>query len=149
MLIVLGVLAIAALGGIIYVFISEKSSKMQKYTALGALALSGLAILICAMILIFGSGQPNDPYAFPLAAETVQPEPNTRTAEAIIFLVVLLLIFGLIIYFGIRDHKKKAVNKPEIGGLSSFRNTLKKTVPDKAEEKADDLDLSFDDDFDL
>ena len=126
MVIVLGILAVAALGGIIYLFLSPKSSKVLKFTALGALVLSGIAILVCGFVLVFGSpDEKTDPYAFPLAVGGApQSGPKTNVVELTIFLVVLLLILGIIVLLGFRNQKKR---------------TAKKTPDEK-----DDMDFSTD-----
>lgn len=107
MFIVFGILAAAALGGIIYIFLSKKSSRIQKLFALGALVLSGLAVAICGVFLIVGkdaSDKP-DPYSFPLAVEAAKPGPKINVVALVIFLIILLAFFGFIIYIGIRDQK--------------------------------------------
>ena len=112
MLIVLGILAVIALGGIIYIFLSGNSSKIQKMAALGAIILCGLALGVCGIRIIFGGASGNDdPYAFPLLAEEVQPKTKNNSAELIIFLVVLMVIFGFVIFIGIRDKSKQGKDK--------------------------------------
>ena len=142
MIIVLGILAAAALGGVIYLFLSPKSTKIQKFAALGALIVCGIAILISGFRIFLGSGEANDPYAFPLAAETAQPRSSDNFAELIIFLVVLLLVFGLIIRKGIMDSKKIAPEKP------GFKRTAANKTTSKEKEKIvidDDADFIFED----
>ena len=136
MLVILGILAAAALGGLIYLYLSPKSTKMQKMAALGALGLSGLVILVCGLLLVFGgAGEKEDPYAFPAVVEAPQPKSNARVSELVIFLVVLLLVFGAVMFLGFRDQKKKA----------RARNENKKTVPGNVNKDSDDSDFSFDD----
>ena len=149
MLILLGILAASSLGAIIYIFRSQKSTKIQKYAALGALILSGIAVLICGFLIIFGGGAQNDPYHFPLAAETApQVEANSRIGELLIFLVIFLLVFGFIIYSGIKDQKNKAIKRPDTNRAPSFKTTPKKPVPEKVNiDDSDDFDFALDDDF--
>ena len=106
LIILLGILAAAALGGLIYLFLSKKSSRVQKMAALGALILSGLALGICGVFLIFSGGSEagKDPYALPSAAE--QPKTSTNIRDLLVLLVVLLLFFGFIIILGMRERKK-------------------------------------------
>ena len=139
MLIVLGILAVAALGGIIYLFISPKSSKIQKTAALGALILSGLAFLICVIIVILNmAGGQTDPYAFPPAVEGPQPTTRGTNTEMLIFLLLLLLVFGIIVFIGIRDHKKRQSLKSDVN-----KTATKKTVSDEV-NSFDDSDFDFD-----
>ena len=141
MLVILGILAVLGLGGIIYLFISPKSTKMQKSIALGALVLSGLALLICVVIIILNlTGAEEDPYAFPLAVEAPQPVPRSNIAELVVFLLVLLLAFGIIIFIGIRDYKRREAEK-----TSSNQTGPKKAAPEKAAAATyNDSDSNFD-----
>jgi amino acid transporter len=114
MFIVLGIFAAAALGGMIYLFLSPKSSRPLKLAALAALILSGLTIGVCSVLVVFrgSSSAEEDPYAFPLVVEEVSPaSPPPNIAGFIIFLVILLIVFGLIIFLGLRDRKIRAVNE--------------------------------------
>ena len=107
MLIFLAIFAAAALGGIIFLFISPKSSRLQKKAALGALILSGLTLLVCGVIVVLNiTGKDKDPYAFPLAIEDAQPVSRTNFFELIVFLVLLIVIFGFIIFVSIREKRK-------------------------------------------
>ena len=124
MLVFLGILAALALGGIIYIFLSKKSSKIQKLASLGALILSGLVLGVCSVILVFGNaGQAEDPYAFPLAAEKAEPSDNADFIQLSIFLVILVAIFGFIIYLGIREQKRKQSEKIDANKKKSGLST--------------------------
>jgi amino acid transporter len=122
MYIILGIVAVAALGYVVSLFLSKKASRIQKLVALGALVLSGLVLIICGAIIIFGGGtEAKDPYAFPLDAKPAEPEGMSNTAEFMIFLLVLLVLFGFIIIMGLRQQKKNASgtgkNKPQKFGF--------------------------------
>jgi amino acid transporter len=122
MYVILGIVAVVALGYVISLFMSKKSSRIQRLVALGALILSGIVLIICGAIIIFGgAAENNDPYAFPLDPKPVEPEGMSNTAEFLIFLVILLLFFGFIIFWGIREQKKLAAgtgkNKPQGKGF--------------------------------
>jgi cytochrome bd-type quinol oxidase subunit 2 len=107
MYVILGILAVIALGGIVYLFLSKESSHLLKMVALGALILSGIALGICGAVLIFGGDEKgNDLYAFPLDPTPVEPEGMSDTTELIIFLLMLFLIFGFIVFLGLREKKK-------------------------------------------
>jgi amino acid transporter len=110
MYVILGILAVLALGGIVYLFLSKKSSKLQKLVALGALILSGIALGICGAVLIFaGDAEDADPFAFPLDVKPVeQPKGMSNATEFIILALVLLLFFGFIAFIWFRDKKRQA-----------------------------------------
>jgi preprotein translocase subunit YajC len=109
MYVILGILAFLALGGIIYLFLSKKSSKIQKLVALGALILSGLALGICGTIIIFaGDAEQVDPFAFPLDVNPVeQPKGVSNTVEVLILLLVLIIFFGFIVFLWSREKKRQ------------------------------------------
>jgi len=144
MLVVLGILAVAALSGIVYLYLSPKTTKTQKLAALGALALCGLALLICGVFLIFGNEEKKDPYAFPTAAEAAQPKPKTQVAELVIFLIALLLLFGFVVFLGYRDKKKRALGNTDTNRGIAKKTAVKKAVSDEATGN-DDSEFTFDD----
>ena len=114
MTIVLGILAAMGLGGIIYLFLSKQSSHILKLTALGALIVIGLAVVVCSVLLIFsGGGEKYDPYAFPLILdEQPQPKGSSNLFQVTIFIIFSFLILGIILYIGIRQHKRQSTEKP-------------------------------------
>ncbi|MCL2480014.1 MAG: hypothetical protein FWF22_10950 [Treponema sp.] len=108
MIVVLGIIAALALGGIIYLFLSKKSSKLQRLAALVALILSGVALGICGVILIYGETAAKvDPYANPFATANAKPVADTGFNQLILYLVMLVLVFGAIIFLGVRDQKRR------------------------------------------
>jgi amino acid transporter len=122
MYVILGIVAVGALGYVVSLFLSKKSSQIQRLVALGALILSGIVLIICGAILIFGGGtEIKDPYAFPLDPKPVEPEGMSQTTEFFIFLIIILLFFGFIIFWGLREQKKHASgtdkNKPQKFGF--------------------------------
>ena len=149
MLVVLGILAAAALGGIIYLYLSPKSSKMQKLAALGALVLSGITLLICGLFLIFGGNQEKaDPYAFPEeAVEAVHSRTKTQVTELVIFLLVLLILFGFVAFLGYRDRKRRALEEANTkkGGVGRTVGRTARNRTGKGSAGKDDSDFSFDD----
>jgi amino acid transporter len=145
MLVVLGILAVAALSGLVYFYLSPKSTKTQKLAALGALALCGLALLICGIFLIFGNEEKKDPYAFPVAAEAAQPKPKAQVFELVIFLIALLLLFGFVVFLGYRDQKKRALGNTDINQGVAKKTAGKKAVSGEANTGSDDSDFTFDD----
>jgi amino acid transporter len=110
--IILGIVAVAALGYLVSLFLSKKSSQTQKLVALGALILSGLTILICGAVIIFGGhAEIKDPYAFPLDPKPLEPEGMSKTAEFLILLVIILILVGIIVFLYFREQKELASGK--------------------------------------
>jgi cytochrome bd-type quinol oxidase subunit 2 len=146
MLVVLGILAAAALGGITYLYLSSKSSKMQRLAALGALVLSGLTLLICGLILIFGNNrQKADPYAFPIAEQEAQSGAKTQVIELVIFILVLLVLFGFVLFLGYRERKRQALKEANVKKVGAGRTAKNKTGSAKGDADQDVSDFSFDD----
>ena len=106
MLFVSGIIAVIALGGILYLFFSPKSSKIQKLAAMIALLASGLTLGICGFILIFGGPDTGDPYAFPLAMDKTPPPAKTNKIELVIFLILFAALLGFIVFIGLREQKR-------------------------------------------
>ena len=111
MIFLMGILGALALGGMVFLFISPKSSKLQKKAALFALIVSGAALVICAIIVFIGlAGGNDDPYAFPPDAAEVR-HSGINILEILIFLFVLIAVFGFIVYMGLRERKKQEAKK--------------------------------------
>ena len=107
MFIILAFLAVIALAGIIYLFISPKSTGLQKKAALVALILSGAALFICGTIVVLNlTKKEKDPYAFPLVIEEAEAAAKSNIFELIVFLVLLLVLFAFILFVGLRERKK-------------------------------------------
>ena len=117
MLIILGILAAAALGGIIFLFVSPKTAGLQKKAALGALLLCGLALGICTAVIVVNiAGENKDPYAFEPEAVEIK-SGNSNMPELLIFLVILLAVFAFILFMYRRDRKKQAEKKDPVSKL--------------------------------
>jgi TRAP-type C4-dicarboxylate transport system permease small subunit len=109
--IILGIVALLALGYVVSLFLSKKSSKTQKLVALGALILSGIVLIICGAVIIFGGTEAKDLYAFPLEIKPAEPEGMPKTAEFLILVVIILVLLGLIVFFYLREQKQLAQGK--------------------------------------
>ena len=110
MYIFLGILAAVAMAGVIYLFLSKKSSKLQKLAALGVLVLNCLVLAVCGIIVVTNIVTvQKDDYAFPLIPEEPKPAAGENYIMIIIFLVILLAFFGFVIYVGVKDQKNKNV----------------------------------------
>jgi protein-S-isoprenylcysteine O-methyltransferase Ste14 len=109
MYVVLGILAFLALGCVLFIFLSNKSSRHEKLAALGALILNGLVLGICGVLLIFvGTSVEEDPYAFPLDPPPPEPERMSSGMQLLIWVIILMLFFGAIVFLWFREQKKLA-----------------------------------------
>ena len=142
MIIVLGILAAIGLVGIIYLFKDEKSSRLLKLSALGALILIGLTIIVCSILLIFFEpAEVQDPYAFPIVPpqEQTEPQPASNILQLIIFLIISILLLGFIVYIYMKQHKKHE-NKDQSKNKSPPQASMPAVQNDFAED-----DFNFDD----
>ena len=112
MVVFLGILAAAALGGIIYIFLSKTTSKLQKLAALIALILSGVALCICGAIIIFsGDAKSEDVFYLPDILEEKKTGSDNDVMHYIFYLVIIVLLMGFVIFAGMKDQKKNQAEK--------------------------------------
>jgi flagellar basal body-associated protein FliL len=112
LIVVLSVLSAGLLGLIVFFFFSKKSSRMLKRAALGALIAIGLSLGVCGFFIIRGPAAPEAELYLPLAVVVDQgPVRNSSIPGLIIFLVILVALLGVIIFIGMRDQSKKAIDK--------------------------------------
>lgn len=149
MQVVLIILSVILLGAIIRFALSPKSSRPLKLAALGALILIGLAIGICAVILL--RGPKDDQVNVPLAVlmETAPtPERNTNLPAIIGFLAVFLVLLALIIYSAQRsrlkqeDEPAKTVVRKKVS-LSSILPPKKEPEEKKPDSEEDSFELDI------
>jgi amino acid transporter len=110
MLIFLGILAVALLGGMIYTFLSRKSVKSIKLAALIALVLSGISLAVCGIFIVLGADTSSAEGLYPVltAVEEAPAGSGDDILVIAIILIILLAFFGFIIFLGLKDQKKKA-----------------------------------------
>jgi preprotein translocase subunit YajC len=112
LIIVLSILSAGLLGLIVYFFFSKKSSRALKRAALAALIVIGLSLGVCGFFIVRGPGVSDDAvYTLPVAVTEETPVKDTNIPGLLVFMVLLLALLGVIIFIGMRDQKKKAVDK--------------------------------------
>ncbi|WP_010259424.1 hypothetical protein [Treponema primitia] len=108
-MIIVGILVSLALLGVIIRFaLSKQSEKLVKRAAVIALAVIGLAIVICLIMILTGPKPVEEEPVFsglPLA-EPVQVA-DSNMVYALLFGIIMLLFLGLIIFLSTRDKKTK------------------------------------------
>ena len=99
-------LGVIILAGIIFLAVSRKSTLKVRITALSALALMIITVIIC-LFLIFGVGtvkvQQLPQSALPSDA---QPAPESNAIPFILMIVFLLVLFFAILMMSIREQKR-------------------------------------------
>jgi hypothetical protein len=116
LIIVLSVLSVGLLGLIVFFFFSKKSSPALKRAALGALIAIGLSLGVCGFFIIRGPAVSEAELYFPVVTVTDQPAvQGTNIPGLFVFLLILVALLGLIIFVGMRDQKKKAIDEAIAG----------------------------------
>ena len=131
MLIVFGIISVVLLAVIIHFVVSPKSSKLLRLVAIIALALIGLSLAVCGIILIKGPSEDAEPIALPFVMES-DPQPAKKTDLPVIisFLVVFLLIAVLVVRTSMHEKKKLA-------------EKMKKAEKPKPAQKTEEVDESI------
>jgi hypothetical protein len=116
LIIVLSVLSLGLLGLIVFFFFSKKSSPVLKRAALGALIAIGISLGVCGFIVIRGPAVSEAELYLPVVTVTDQPAvKGANIPGLLVFLVILAALLGVIIFAGMRDQKKKAVDEAIAG----------------------------------
>jgi cbb3-type cytochrome oxidase subunit 3 len=116
LIIVLSVLSLGLLGLIVFFFFSKKSSPALKRAALGALAAIVLSLAVSGFIIIRGSAASEAELYLPVVTAADQPPvKGANITGLLVFLVILVALLGVIIYLGMRDQKKKAIDEAAAG----------------------------------
>ena len=110
MIVVLILFSLGLLGLIIYYAVSPKSSRLLKLASTIALGLIGIAIIVCAIIIIIGPKEDPNAVLLPFITEESGQTPTSRVTnfmDIIIFLVLFGLI-SLVIARSMKQQKKMA-----------------------------------------
>jgi preprotein translocase subunit YajC len=111
-LVVLGIIAAVLLGMMFYFFLSRKSSKGLKLLALVALVVSGVTMAVCGFFIVFSARavEEEELLEYEILNEAPAPEKTGSVAGFVILLAVLAVFFGIILFLGLRDRRKKAAD---------------------------------------
>ena len=146
MLIVGIIFSVLLLAAIVYFAVSPKSSRILRLSAIIALGLICLSIVICGIFIIKGPSEEPGVIPLPVFQDSSPQAKRTFPISDVIILTVLLVGLSLVIVKSLRDSKKKP-GKPEKSkepldfpddelGSNSF-------APDDGEDSfdLDDLDI--------
>jgi hypothetical protein len=116
LIIVLSVLSAGLLGLVVYFFFSKKSSRALKRAALGAMIAMGLSLGVCGFFILRGPGVSEEElYISRMVVTDQAPVKSANILSLLIFLVVLLGLLGVILFIGMRDRNRKAVEQAIAG----------------------------------
>jgi len=98
-------LSVISLAGIVYMAISRKSSLKYRITALAALALMIITIIIC-LFQIFGPSASKVTYYPPdIPLSSVPESKGSNTGVIVVFIIFMLLLFMVVLMLSIREHR--------------------------------------------
>ena len=126
MLIALSILSLGLLAFIVFLAFSPKSSSLLKRTALVALGLIGIAIVICSILLIRGPGRDQGEIVIPAFDEAApQPVVGSGLPVVVVFIAIFLVVLALIVGIAFRkEHKKKGPAKKTVKPQKSADNNF-------------------------
>jgi hypothetical protein len=107
MLFVIIPLSLVLLGLIVYYALSPRSSRILRFSALGALGAIMLSIVICVIVIFAGTGG-NDEPVMPdfFAAEPLQPAPRANFFVLFLLALFLLAFLGIVIFIAMRERRR-------------------------------------------
>jgi len=141
MQVVLAIISLGLLGVIIYFLVSPKSSRLLRLSAIIALALIGLSLGVCGVVLIFGPEENEEEFSLPFLTEETEPAKDSNLGMIIGFLVAFIAISGITIYAYKKEQKRKDVPKKE---KKRENPQLFQASPDPVPEQKPSQDDSFD-----
>jgi hypothetical protein len=106
-MLVVGILVSVILLGVIIRFaLSKQTDKLVKRAAVIALAVIGVAIGICLIVIAAGpKAVKEEPVFTGFSLEESAPVTNPATVYALIFGVILVLFMGFIIFLSLKEKK--------------------------------------------
>ena len=142
----LSILSVGLLGFIIYFAVSPKSSGLLRLTALAALGLIAISILVCGIMLIRGPSEPVATIPLPFLPESSPPPEKKSDLPMLIgFLVVFLFLLALIYYSARKERQRKEAMPKE-----PAKPKAAQTSDAEVKEESDTEKINLDDDtFDI
>jgi len=145
MLVVGIIFSIGLLGAIVYFAVSPKSSKLLRLSAIIALGLICLSLIICGIFIIKGPAEDPDVILLPIFQDSAPETKNSPHVWDLVIMAAILISLSLIIAKALRDQKKVQLKKP------SLKESLAVSKKDEEKEESfssdedsfvlDDLDL--------
>ena len=109
-------LGIAMLVGVIFMAISKKSSFKVRVTALGALALMIITVIICLFLFFSGTKAPKQFILPPDVNPADLPPPEASNPfTMVMFIVFLIALFVMVVVLSLRESKRSGEKEPEFG----------------------------------
>jgi len=106
--VLLGVFLMAAM---IYMALDKKSNFATRVASLIALAVMILAVIVCLFIIFTDTTVPIDESVVIVGAPKETKQVNNNDIMVLMLLIIFLVIlFGFVVYFTMKEHKKSISN---------------------------------------
>ena len=148
MVVVLAILSVGLLGMIIFFAVSPKSSRLLRMSAIIALGVIGLSLLVSGFFIVKGPSE--EPVLIPLPVLTDAPAPAKARFRVtdIVILLALLGVIGLVMAKAMRDQKKteRQTVKPAKPQVFPDAEVLTKSLANDQtmNEEEDSFDIGLD-----
>ena len=106
MLVVGIIVSIGLMGTIIYFAVSPKSSRLLRLSAIVALGLICLSLIVCGFFIIKGPAEDPDIILLPIFQDSAPETKNPLHIWDLVIMAVILISLSLIIAKALRDQKK-------------------------------------------
>ena len=144
MIVVLIIFSVGLLALIIYYAISPKSSRFLKLAATIALGLIGIAIIVCAIIIIIGPKQDPNAVLLPFVTEE-SGQPASSSSNSFTDIIIFLVLFGLISLVIVRSMKEQK----KMAKLQAEKPAKPQTIQEEAAPMEESTSFLDDESFDL
>jgi ABC-type lipoprotein release transport system permease subunit len=147
MQVVLIILSVGLLGVIIFFAVSPKSSRIVRLAAIAAMVLIGISLGIASIIIVLKIRDKARQDSLPIFVDPQRAPPTSRAdfVEIIVFLSILVVVIGLIVFMSHIDRKRRLLEEAK-KPASSYSSAAKTAEEPKAEESHD---KSKEDEFSL
>jgi amino acid transporter len=146
MQVVLIIISMALLGCIIYFVVSPKSSRLLRMSGIIALALIGLAVGVCGVLLIRGPAEVETAIPLPFLTDA-EPKPKSKTNIGVVigYFAAFVIIFALVAYSSKKEKGRKYEPVKKAVKNEAFQNVNENKL-DLGQETIDDesFDIGLD-----
>jgi ABC-type Fe3+ transport system permease subunit len=106
------ILGLVILVGIVYMAISKKSTFKIRVTALGALALMVITVIVC-LVLYFTTGRVSNKVYLPdaLPADIPPPAAEGISVMMILYIFFMIALFVMVVILAVKEQKRSGGDK--------------------------------------
>jgi len=146
MLVVGIIFSIGLLGAIVYFAVSPKSSRLLRLSAIIALGLICLSLIVCGIFIIKGPAEDPDIILLPIFQDSAPETKNPVHIWDLVIMAVILVGLTLVIAKAFRDQKKaqlqqKSMPKESLNAVNDQEEIEPAFTSDEDSFELDDLEL--------